>query len=117
VSKPRRARASSSSSLDPNLLRDGLGRPWAIDHGTCLFLERIAAGRPTTTFELPRTHILRDRPENENPVDLPLEALEEAVYRILGDAPQEWFAALPFGAEELGGRLVGYLRGFTAPPR
>ena len=50
----------SASNL--NLLRDSTCALWAIDHGACLFLERISAGKHTTSFELPQNHFLAGPP-------------------------------------------------------
>ena len=102
----------SASNL--NLLRDSTGALWAIDHGTCLFLERIAAGRRTTSFELPRNHFLAGPSARADPIDLPLERMEERVNDVLKTAPEEWFAAFPFDADELARRLVLYMRDFCS---
>ncbi len=90
------------------------GALWAIDHGTCLFLERISAGKRTTSFELPRNHFLAGPPRSADPIDLPLEGMEERVNDVLKTAPEEWFAAFPFNADELARRLVLYMRDFSS---
>ena len=43
---------------NPNLLGDAAGAVWAIDHGACLFLDRIVAGRTPYAFGLPTNHFL-----------------------------------------------------------
>ena len=102
----------SASNL--NLLRDSTCALWAIDHGACLFLERISAGKHTTLFELPQNHFLAGPSASADPIDLPLERMEERVNDVLKTAPEEWFAVFSFSAEELARRLILYMRDFSS---
>ncbi len=100
---------------NPNILRSPQG-PFAIDFGSCLFLNRIAAKRATFPFSLPATHFLAGTPRAAASPDLGSKAISAAIDAVPGlveAAPAEWLSSLPFGREELVWRLVRYLEAFS----
>ena len=96
---------------NPNLLRDDGGAIWAIDHGACLFLDRIVAGRTPYAFDLPANHFL---------ATIPADAVEPAngipadrITAWIEEAPDNWLASIPLSCAVLAERLSAYVDAFA----
>ncbi len=104
------------TQANPNLLSDPAGRTWAIDHGACLFLERIVADRKPFSFELPPNHFLAGRRLDGR--DPPLDAgglLERKFGETLSAGiPEAWLSDVPIPRAELARRLTDYVEAFAA---
>ena len=102
---------------NPNILRSAAGI-FAIDFGSCLFVNRLAAGAGPYPHALPPNHFLagtRHAAASPAAVDAAIAALPA----LITTCPESWLATLPFDAAEFEQRLAAYLRSFTnggAPP-
>jgi hypothetical protein len=98
---------------NPNILADSGGRFWAIDHGACLFLERVLADRRPFTFELPVGHFLRGsrmgREVQADPVGRP-----DFIRRLIEAAPASWLDGIEMPRAALAARLSSYVGAFQA---
>jgi hypothetical protein len=100
--------------LSANILEDADGRVWLIDHGSCRFLQRMAAG--DARFELAPNHFLRGmdvraalagvREDCEDYDDTTLAALTS-------DLPAAWLAGTGVTDEDLVPLLARRLRAFA----
>ena len=103
------------TAKNPNLLRSPQGI-FAIDFGSCLFLNRIATRRTSFPFALPQNHFLAGTPRAAASPDLgtaDITAAIRAVPRLIQACPAEWLATLPFERSELEWRLIRYLEAFS----
>lgn len=103
------------TAKNPNLLTSPRGL-FAIDFGSCLFLNRIASRRTSFPFALPPNHFLAGTPRAASSPDLGTANIAEAIRAVPGliqTCPEEWLATLPFGAEEFERRLIRYLEAFS----
>lgn len=89
---------------NPNLLRDGGGRLWAIDHGSCLFLSRLGRGAPDAAP--PPGHFLSGAPPE--PLDLPVPGAEAVAAAVAG-VPEPILEAAGLARERLSVDLAAYL--------
>lgn len=91
---------------NPNLVRDGAGRPWAIDHGSCLFLGRL--GRQAAPAAAPPPgHVLGAAPAATPPA-LPSAA---AVAAAVAAVPEPILAAAGVARARLAAELSAYIAG------
>jgi hypothetical protein len=100
---------------NPNILKSPRGA-FAIDFGSCLFLNRIATKRASFPFSLPANHFLAGVPRAAASPDLGSDVISatiEAVPALVQASPVEWIASLPFERDELAWRLVRYLEAFS----
>jgi hypothetical protein len=100
---------------NPNLLKSPVG-VFAIDFGSCLYLNRIASRRTSFPFALPQNHFLAGTPRAATSPDLgtaDIAAAIKGVPRLLSACPAEWLATLPFGRDEFAQRLIRYLEAFS----
>lgn len=103
------------TAKNPNLLRSPQGL-FAIDFGSCLFLNRIAARRTSFPVALPQNHFLAGLPRAAASPDLgtaDIAAAIQAVPHLIHGCPAEWLATLPFEGSELEWRLIRYLEAFS----
>jgi hypothetical protein len=103
------------TAKNPNLLRSPEGI-FAIDFGSCLFLNRIATRRTSFPFALPQNHFLAGTPRAASSPNLgtaDITAAIKAVPNLIQACPAEWIATLPFGRQELEWRLIRYLEAFS----
>jgi hypothetical protein len=99
------------TAKNPNLLRSPQGI-FAIDFGSCLFLNRIATRRTSFPFALPQNHFLAGTPRAAASPLLgasDVTAAIEVVPHLIQACPAEWIASLPFKRQELEWRLIRYL--------
>jgi hypothetical protein len=94
-----------------NVLRDAAGRPWAIDFGACLLIDRLARGILTPRPDLPANHVLVDR----RPLAMPTRELvaaigERGLDEALADVPEPWLGELGISRQGLAGRLRAYFQ-------
>ncbi len=104
------------TAKNPNLLRSPQGT-FAIDHGSCLFVNRIALGRGPFPFALPANHFLAGTSRATESADLGSADVAVAIGAapsLIEACPAEWLATLPFGQSEFERRLIGYLEAFSA---
>lgn len=84
--------------MSPNVLVDGAGIPWAIDHGSCVFLTNAAKTYP---LALPAGHLLEDT-DSAHAFALPT---QETMRRAAADAvdalPQDWLDELEMPVERV----------------
>jgi hypothetical protein len=100
---------------NPNLLRSPAGLV-AIDFGSCLFLNRIAAGMKAFPFALPSNHFLAGANGSAEMEDLERSVTTRictALSSLVEACPDDWLASLPFGREELAARLEAYVQAFA----
>lgn len=104
------------TKANPNVLKDGAGQLWAIDHGACLFLERIVANRRPFSFPLPPNHLGANRPAANAAQAAPrVGHIDTAFLRNILDAPPEsWFDGIDLPRPELAERLADYFEAFRA---
>jgi hypothetical protein len=103
------------TTKNPNILRSPEGL-FAIDFGSCLFLNRIASRKTSFPFALPPNHFLAGTPRAAASPALGTANIAEAIAAVpaLIDAcPTGWLATLPFGCEEFERRLMRYLEAFS----
>jgi hypothetical protein len=102
------------TAKNPNLVRSPAG-VFAIDHGSCLFLNRAVARRLPFPFALPQNHFLADMP----PPALPGErsaaaaAASASLPALVAACPEAWLGDRKFGHDELTQRLVAYFEAFA----
>jgi hypothetical protein len=104
------------TTRNPNILADAAGGLWAIDHGACLFLDRILAGRRPFSFEFPANHFLAGRP-HRNPRDIvgQLDRLDTEALSALADAvPESWLAGILLPRREIAIGLAAYVEAFRS---
>lgn len=92
---------------NPNILRDGGGRLWAIDHGSCLFLQRLGPGASPPAAP-PPGHFLAGAPP---PAGDPPELSAAAIAAAVADVPDAICAAAGWGRERLAAALSAYISG------
>jgi hypothetical protein len=103
------------TAKNPNLLRSPQGI-FAIDFGSCLFLNRIATRRASFSFALPQNHFLAGMPRataSPNLGTADITVAIAAVPHLIQACPAEWLASLPFKREEFERRLIRYLEAFS----
>lgn len=105
-------------SANPNLLA-GPDQVWAIDFGSCLFLNRILAGRKTFGFRLPAGHFLARSAVATAPcIDPAAPSPAEAMLPdLLRNCPDAWLQGLPLDREGLGLQLGAYIEAFLEQGR
>jgi hypothetical protein len=97
------------TAANPNVLRDAAGRPWAIDFGACLLIDRLVRGALTPRLDLPANHILADRPPLAlSPQELAAGIDARQVDSALAALPEAWVGELGISRKHLGGRLKQY---------
>jgi hypothetical protein len=89
---------------NPNLLRQPDATLWAIDFGSCLFLDRARSGR--LSFALPPNHFLAGR----LPALLSVVETREQLAAILADMPETWIDAMGGDRAALTAELAAILR-------
>jgi hypothetical protein len=102
------------TAKNPNILRSPQGL-FAIDFGSCLFLNRIASGKTDFPFALPPNHFLAGTPRSATSPALRTAHISDAIASLPGlifASPTEWLDTLPFAREEFERRLVEYLGAF-----
>ena len=103
------------TTKNPNILRSP-GGLFAIDFGSCLFLNRIASRKTSFPFVLPPNHFLAGTPRATASPALGTANIGGAIAAVPGliDAcPTGWLATLPFGRGEFERRLMRYLEAFS----
>ncbi|MBL4636188.1 MAG: hypothetical protein JKY56_20175 [Kofleriaceae bacterium] len=97
------------TTMSRNLMQDGQGKLWWIDHGSCRFLHNLKTPPP---LKLPQTHFLFEAKDSIEP--LPLPALGLPVIReLLANVPSQWLSTLNTGPGNLATELSGYLEAQT----
>jgi hypothetical protein len=106
------------TAKNPNILRSPAG-VFAIDHGSCLFLNRAIGRRRPFPFALPQNHFLAGMPHPALSGERSAAATTAiaAVPDLVAACPETWLGDLGFGREELTVRLVGYFEAFTEAGR
>jgi hypothetical protein len=103
------------TAKNPNILGSPQG-VFAIDFGSCLFLNRIASRKSIFPFALPPNHFLAGTPRATASPVLGTGNVSDAIAAVpglIGGCPAEWLASLPFGHDEFEGRLLRYLEAFS----
>ena len=103
------------SAGNPNLLADPAGI-WAIDFGSCLFVNRIASRIDQFSFDLPANHFLAGTSANTQPAlgALELQMAVAAVASRVKTCPDDWLRALPFGREAFAERFAAYAGAYVS---
>jgi hypothetical protein len=99
------------TGVNPNVLIDAGGQPWAIDYGACLFLQRIVGGAKLS-FALPAGHFLHDA-RKRDATTLPARVPSRNDVRAwLGECPRTWLESVPLSPPQLEDQLCRYFEEF-----
>src|SRR5436190_13239010 len=103
------------SVKNPNLIRSPAG-VFAIDFGSCLYLNRIASRRTSFPFALPQNHFLAGTPRAAMCPDLGTASIVAAIAevpRLINACPAEWLTTVPFERDDFERYLIRYLEAFS----
>jgi HipA-like protein len=99
------------TTANPNVLRDAVGTPWAIDFGACLLIDRLVRGAVTPRLDLPANHILAGgTPLAILPQELAASIGGEQLDTALAEVPEAWLTDVEISRRDLADRLKAYFR-------
>ena len=94
-----------------NVLRDAAGKPWAIDFGACLLIDRLVRGAIEPRLDLPANHVLASRARLAmSPQEIAAGIDEAQLDGAVAELPETWLGELGMPRHSLADRLKEYFR-------